>query len=141
MVESKDEGVGNNEATVSYGFSVRVPEGYDEAVIRTRLALRREGFSVLTESHVGGLLGAEAGAERQYLFMGALSSVAHKEIGSDLQVAVHFPCNVVVQESGSAALVAALDPADEAGADTPAESVAAARAALARVLSSVEEPR
>ena len=54
-----------------YGYSVEVLDGYDEAVVRTRLALRAEGFSILTEMHVGGLLGPEGGNERQYLIMGA----------------------------------------------------------------------
>ena len=40
-----------------YGYQVEVPEGYDEAVVRTRLATRGEGFSVITEMHVGEALG------------------------------------------------------------------------------------
>src|SRR5918993_425443 len=53
-----------------YGYSVEVPEGYDEAVLRARLALRGEGFSILSEMHVGGMLGPQTGSERQYLIMG-----------------------------------------------------------------------
>ena len=120
-----------------YGYTVRVPEGYDEAVIRSRLALKGEGFSIITEMHVGGMLGPAAGNERQYLIMGAWSlPVAKKEVGDELEVAVHMPCNVVVQESGASAIVAALDPAD--GVETEdAEAVHLtneARAALTRVL-------
>src|SRR3990170_2215653 len=97
-----------------YGFTVEVPEGYDEAVVRTRMAMRAEGFSILTEMHVGGMLegaGEDFGDKRQYLIMatyaGAMSS---KRIDSDLQVAVHLPCNFVVQELPPGAVVAALDP-------------------------------
>lgn len=97
-----------------YGYSVEVAEGYDEAVIRARLALKSEGFSIITEMHVGGLLGPEAGPDRQYLFMGAWSPVSgHRDIDRGLQAAVHLPCNLVVQETGSSALVAALDPSDD----------------------------
>jgi uncharacterized protein (DUF302 family) len=49
---------------------------------------------------------------------------------------VHIPCNVVVQESGDSAIVAALDPADQVEA-TDADATRLtddARAALARVL-------
>lgn len=117
-----------------YGYTVEVREGYDEAVVRSRLALKGEGFSIITEMHVGGMLGPAAGAERQYLIMGAWSlPVRKKEVGEELEVAVHMPCNVVVQETGEGAIVAALDPADTM--DAGDEDVTAdARAALGRAL-------
>lgn len=120
-----------------YGYTVEVPEGYDEAVIRARLALKGEGFSIITEMHVGGMLGPDAGTERQYLIMGAWSlPVAKKEVAEELEVAVHMPCNVVVQESGSAAVVAALDPVDvvEAADEETSRLADDARAALGRAL-------
>lgn len=123
-----------------YGYSVEVVEGYDEAVTRTRLAMRAEGFSIITEMHVGGLLGPEAGSERQYLIMGAWApSAGEREVALDLHVAVHLPCNFVVQETGASALVAALDPAEaiEEAAPENTETAGVARAALARVLERV----
>lgn len=121
-----------------YGYSAEVSEGYDEAVIRTRLALKAEGFSILTEMHVGGMLGPEAGPDRQYLIMGAWSpATSSRELSSGLQVAVHLPCNVVIQETGPAALVACLDPAEDSGADVTEEVAVQARAAVARVLERV----
>ena len=124
-----------------YGYTVEVPEGYDEAVVRTRLALRGEGFSILSEMHVGGLLSPEAGAERQYLIMGAWSgAVSEIHIDDNLKGAVHLPCNVVVQERGSGAIVAALDPADAVDGEVPDALSSAARDALGRVLRKVEVP-
>ncbi|MGI8942410.1 MAG: DUF302 domain-containing protein [Actinomycetota bacterium] len=120
-----------------YGYSVQVAEGYEEAIVRTRLALKSEGFSILTEMHVGGLLGPEAGTDRQYLFMGAWSpATTQAEVGAGMQVAVHLPCNVIVQETGSTAIVAALDPTEdleEPNAITP-QTADEARAALGRML-------
>ena len=127
-----------NEA--EYGYSVEVPEGYDEAIVRTRLALRREGFSILSEMHVGELVAESAGSGRQYLFLGAWSSaLSSRPVAGDLQVAVHLSSNVVVQEMERGAVVAALDPADdlEASGSSP-EAVDVARAALGRVLTSVQ---
>ncbi|MDQ4124332.1 MAG: DUF302 domain-containing protein [Actinomycetota bacterium] len=129
-----------------YGYSVEVPEGYDEAVVRARLALRANGFSILSEMHVGGMLGPQAGDQRQYLFMGVWNSaMSQRRLDQELQVAVHLPCNVVVQESGAAALVAALDPADTA--EVPADGggdagavLEEARGALTKVLRMVAEP-
>ena len=129
------------EEMTEYGYSVEVPEGYDEAVIRTRMALRGEGFSILTEMNVGGMLGPEAGDARQYLIMGIWNSaLSQSRLDESLQMAVHLPCNVVVQEQGSTALVAVTDPVDVVeGADPAARPFAeAARAALGRVLERVK---
>lgn len=129
-----------------YGYSVEVPEGYDEAVVRARMALKTHGFSILSEMHVGGMLGPEAGEGRQYLFMGVWNSaMSQRRLDQELQVAVHLPCNLVVQESGPAALVAALDPADSAevpedGGGAPGAVLEEARGALARVLQMVADP-
>ncbi len=117
-----------------YGYSIEVPDGYDEAVIRARLALKGEGFSILTEAHVGGMLGPEAGTERQYLIMAAWNTGLHQDHGGDVRVAVNLPCNVVVQEQGTRAFVTALDPHDSVDpSDQASVQVAdAARSALQR---------
>lgn len=123
-----------------YGYTLEVPQGYDEAVIRTRLALKGEGFSILTESHIGGLLGPEAGAERQYLIMGAWNTGQHQDKDGDVRVAINLPCNVMVQEQGSTAFVAALDPHDQID-PTDEQSVLiadAAQQALARAFDRIE---
>ena len=123
-----------------YGFTVEVPEGYDEAVLRTRLALRGAGFSIITEAHVGGMLGPEAGSDRQYLIMGAYQARTNrKEMDAGVRAAVHVPCNVVVQEQDGTALVAALDPQDDVDPQDDAQLVTArtARAALQEVLEKV----
>lgn len=125
-----------------YGYSVEIPEGYDEAVMRTRLAMRAEGFSVVTEMHVGGLLGPEQGSERQYLIMGAWNSTAIQEIDEDVRAAIHLPCNVVVQEMSEGAMVAALDPRETvtSESDVPEAAVDLARDALGRMLQKVATP-
>ena len=123
-----------------YGYSVEVPLGYDEAVLQARLAFRGEGFSILSEMHVGGLLGPEAGEERQYLIMGVWNSaLGDKAVAPDVRVAMHLPCNLVVQESGDTSIVAALDPADalEIPEEQRDEVATAARDAITRVLQKV----
>ena len=123
-----------------YGYTLEVPQGYDEAVIRTRLALKGEGFSILTESHIGGMLGPEAGDQRQYLIMGAWNTGQHQDKDGDVRVAINLPCNVVVQEHGTAAFVAALDPHDQID-PTDEQSVLiadAAQQALGRAFDRIE---
>jgi uncharacterized protein (DUF302 family) len=128
-----------------YGFSVEVPEGYDEAVVRARMAMRAEGFSILTEMHVGGMLqgaGEDFGDKRQYLIMATYAgAVSSKRIDSDIQVAVHLPCNFVVQEIPPGAVVAALDPEENVDmTQTSPELIEQARAALVRTLDKVAHP-
>ncbi|MDQ3964828.1 MAG: DUF302 domain-containing protein [Actinomycetota bacterium] len=123
-----------------YGYALEVPATYDEAVIRTRLALRGEGFSILTESHVGGML-PEIGDERQYLFMGAWNTGITDEADPQVRVALNLPCNVVVQERGPVTLVAALDPLDSVDpSDDRSLTVAeTARAALGRAFDRIKQ--
>ncbi len=124
-----------------HGYAVEIPVTYDEAVIRTRLALRGEGFSILTESHVGGMLGPQAGDERQYLFMAAWNTGIADETDAQVRVALNLPCNVVVQEKEPVALVAALDPLDSVDPfDDRSITVAeTARAALTRAFDRIKQ--
>ncbi len=124
-----------------YDYAVEVPAGYDEAVIRTRLALRGEGFSILTESHVSGMLGPQAGDERQYLFMGAWNTGITDDKDGQVRVALNLPCNVVVQEKGTVALVAALDPRDDVDQRDERSLMVAedARSALARAFDRIDQ--
>jgi uncharacterized protein (DUF302 family) len=117
------------------GYQVEVAGGYDEAVSRARLALRAEGFSILTEAHVGEMLGSADGG-RQYLIMGAWNAADGQTLGDSISVGVHLPCNVVVQEMGDVAVVAALDPADTVDVGDPVSDRLAnsARNALQRAL-------
>lgn len=123
-----------------YGYTVQVPEGYDEAILRARLAMKGEGFSIISEMHVGGMLGPDAGDQRQYLIMGVWNApVSERNVDAQLKAAVHLPCNVVVQEVDGAAMVAALDPLDvvEGADDVTLASAELARTALERMLRTV----
>ena len=127
-----------------HGYAVKVPADYDEAVMRARLAFRGEGFSILSEMHVGGMLGPEAGDERQYLIMGVWNApVADRPVGEDMTVGVHLPCNLVIQETGDTAMVAALDPLEALQPADPVstEVTEAARSALSRVLHRIGDGR
>jgi uncharacterized protein (DUF302 family) len=56
-----------------------------------------------------------------------------------MRVSVHLPCNLIVQETGSTSLVAALDPLDvlEDGDNVNVEAAEAARTALTNVLEKI----
>ncbi|CAN5660617.1 hypothetical protein BH18ACT15_BH18ACT15_12320 [soil metagenome] len=117
---------------------MHVAEGYDEAVVRTRAALRSRGVSILTEMHVGDYLRPAGEEGRQYLIMGAYGgSLATGRVGQELDMAVHLPCNVVIDEEREGAVVAVLDPGDDAGDSVPPKALECARLTLAGALEEI----
>lgn len=104
---------------------------FEDALARTKHALTREGFGVLTEIDVQSTLRQKVGAElARYQILGACApAFAQRALAHDLRAGLMMPCNVVVYEAGGQVSVAAVDP-------TAAPNVQgdAALAALAREL-------
>ncbi len=95
-------------------FHARTIEGDFEAVVeRTRAALQKHGFGVLTEIDVQATLKAKIGEDfRPYRILGACNPVmAHEALKMEPHVGVMLPCNVVVQQTGAGVEVFAVDPA------------------------------
>jgi uncharacterized protein (DUF302 family) len=96
----------------AYGFGTALDAPFDEAVARTRAALREEGFGVLTEIDVQRTLREKIGAEvEEYLILGACNpALAHRALETDRRIGLLLPCNVVVRADGDETVVEALDP-------------------------------
>ncbi|WP_439476838.1 DUF302 domain-containing protein [Brevundimonas sp.] len=95
-------------------FYARTIEGDFEAVVeRTRAALQKHGFGVLTEIDVQATLKAKIGEDfRPYRILGACNPVmAHEALKMESHVGVMLPCNVVVQQTDGGVEVFAVDPA------------------------------
>lgn len=94
------------------GIGVRTELPFDEAVARTRAALKEQGFGVLTEIDVQQTLRDKLGEETErYLILGACNPpLAHRALGVDRRIGLLLPCNVVVREAGDGTIVEALDP-------------------------------
>ncbi|MBW8303688.1 MAG: DUF302 domain-containing protein [Brevundimonas sp.] len=95
-------------------FHARTVEGDFEAVVeRTRAALQKHGFGVLTEIDVQATLKAKIGQDfRPYRILGACNPVmAHEALKMESHVGVMLPCNVVVQQAEDGVEVFAVDPA------------------------------
>jgi uncharacterized protein (DUF302 family) len=99
-----------------YGISITAPLPFEEALARTREALGREGFGILTEIDVTATLRKKLDVEfRPYIILGACNPpLAHRALQAELDIGLLLPCNVVVYATDDPArtVVAALDPVE-----------------------------
>lgn len=95
-----------------YGITTRLEVPYEEAVEKTKAALKQEGFGVLTEIDVKATLKKKLDADfRKYVILGACNpSLAHRALQAELQIGLLLPCNVIVYEEDGGAVVSAIDP-------------------------------
>jgi uncharacterized protein (DUF302 family) len=94
---------------------VRVPYGHQEAVARTKDALKAEGFGVLSEIDVQRAMKEKLGHEMgRYLILGACNPpLAQRGLQAEKDLGALLPCNVVVYEdqaAGGQTVVIAQDP-------------------------------
>jgi uncharacterized protein (DUF302 family) len=126
-----------------FGFSRKVDAGYDDAVLRVREALQREGFGVLTEIDVRSTLKKKLDVDfRKYVILGACNPpFAHKALSAELEIGLLMPCNVIVYENDQGGVtVAAQDAsmlATVTGNGALSELAAAVNDKLRRAIGSV----
>lgn len=132
--------------TTRYGISITVPVAYDEAVTRTREALGREGFGVLTEIDVRATLKKKLDVDfRPYIILGACNPpLAHRALSAERDIGLLLPCNVVVYagDAEGTSVVAAMDPVEAlqlTGRDDIREIALDVRQRLERALSDLEQ--
>ena len=100
-----------------YGMRRELAISYDQAVAKTKDALKAQGFGVLTEIDVKATLKAKLDADVDpYIILGACNPpLAHRAITADPEVGLLLPCNVVVRTAGAQTIVEAMDPAAALG--------------------------
>lgn len=123
-------------------FHARTVEGAFDAVLeRTRAALQKHGFGVLTEIDVQATLKAKIGQDfRPYRILGACNPVmAHEALKMEPHVGVMLPCNVVVQQGAGGVEVFAVDPAASMAAIDNADLLGHARKVGDHLRAAVDE--
>jgi uncharacterized protein (DUF302 family) len=96
-----------------YGFIKTLSVPYAEAVEKTRMALKLEGFGVLTEIDIKEKLKEKLDVDfRNYVIFGACNPpLAYKTLQQEINIGLLLPCNVIVYEADEAgkSVVAAID--------------------------------
>ncbi len=85
---------------------------YHEAIERVTVALKDQGFGVLTEIDVRQTLKdkLDVDVEPQVILGACNPQLAHRALEIDPRVAALLPCNVVVRTENGRTVVEALDP-------------------------------
>ena len=98
---------------LNYGFSRTIDADFEQAIEKTREALKEEGFGVLSEIRLDEKLKEKLGVDfRRYIILGACNPpLAYETLQQDINIGLLLPCNVVVYEAEdkNRSVVAAID--------------------------------
>jgi len=129
-----------------YGMRTTVELPFELALDRTRKALAREGFGIVSEIDMAATLKQKLDVMfRPYVILGACSpQLAHRALSIEREAGLLLPCNLVVyaDDSRGSTVVAALDPVEALALSESEELKPLAeevRTRLERVLNEVSE--
>ena len=95
------------------GFTAALNVGFDQAVTRTKDALKVEGFGIISEIDMQAAFKEKLGRDfRRFVILGACNPpLAFQAISTDPEVGLLLPCNVTVEAaSDTASIVRIVDP-------------------------------
>ncbi|MCL5434860.1 MAG: DUF302 domain-containing protein [Patescibacteria group bacterium] len=97
---------------MTYGIQKTITGTFDEIVNRTRDALAKEGFGVLTEINVQDTLKKKLNIDYpQYVILGACHpQSAYQTLQKEREIGLLLPCNVIVYEKARKITVSAIRP-------------------------------
>ena len=134
------------EQSTRYGMRTTMELPFELALDRTRKALARGGFGILSEIDMAASLKRKLDVTfRPYVILGACSpQLAHRALCIEREVGLLLPCNVVVYagDSPGSSVIAALDPVEALALSDSEELKPVAeevRARLEQVLREISE--
>lgn len=103
--------------TKGYGFGTTLDMPFDEAVERTREALKAEGFGVLSTIDVRQTMKEKLDVDFEpYVILGACNpQLAYRGLQAEHELGLLLPCNVIVHEHEGGSAVSIVDPAQMLG--------------------------
>ncbi|MDD5263647.1 MAG: DUF302 domain-containing protein [Candidatus Bipolaricaulis sp.] len=127
-----------------YAFRTGLDEPYEEALAKLEIALKGEGFGILTSVDMRATLKEKLNVEfRKYRIVGACNPpLAHRALSQELEAGLVLPCTIVVYEEGNGSSVSVADPMVVVGLlENPAlrPIAAEAQAKLKRVLEALQK--
>jgi uncharacterized protein (DUF302 family) len=95
----------------AYGYSKTLDVGHQEAIERTKAALKAEGFGALFELDLKEKLKEKLGVEfRNYVILGACNPpIAYQTLQEEIEIGLLLPCNVIVYEQDGKSVVSAIN--------------------------------
>ena len=95
-----------------YDITTRTKLGYDDAIIKVKEELAKEGFGVLTEIDVKATLKIKLDYDfTDYIILGACNPpFAKNALEADMNIGLLLPCNVIVYRDGGETIVSAIKP-------------------------------
>jgi len=134
------------EQSTRYGMRTTMELPFELALDRTRKALAREGFGILSEIDMATALKQKLDVTfRPYVILGACNAqLTHRALTLEHELGLLLPCNVVVyaDDAQGNSVVAALDPVEALGLSGSEDLRPVAdeiRTRLERVLKDVSE--
>lgn len=96
----------------AYGFGTVIDAPLEVAVERTTVALKDQGFGVLTTIDVQATMKEKLGEEFEpYVILGACNPhLAWRALQSEHEIGLLLPCNVIVHQHGRQSHVTVMDP-------------------------------
>lgn len=97
---------------MKYGYKKEIKLTYDEAVVKVKESLAKEGFGVLTEIDVKATLKKKIDVDfDKYVILGACSPKhAYNALLAEKDIGLLLPCNVVVYEDDGKIFASAIVP-------------------------------
>jgi uncharacterized protein (DUF302 family) len=123
---------------------VELPVSYEEAIEKATMALKTEGFGVLTTIDVKQTMKQKLDKDfRKYTILGACNPpIAYRALSTETEIGLLLPCNVIVYETepghSVVAAVAPLATMGRVGNEALAPVGIEVDAKLRRVLTSLE---
>lgn len=102
-----------NQTQTTIGMKTTLHTTYADAIERTKIALKGQGFGVLTEIDVKSTMKAKLDVDfRPYIILGACNpKLAYRALSANSEIGLLLPCNVTISEVGEGQVeVAMIDP-------------------------------